>query len=60
LSESAHNIGRNKQKNIRVEIQDRSMSTSGLTGKILEVDVKRIAFPTQGKLDVHLGNSGSM
>jgi hypothetical protein len=60
MSKSAHDTGRNKQKNIRVEIQDCSVSTSCLTRKVAEVDVKGITFPSKSKLYIHLGNPSSM
>jgi hypothetical protein len=60
MSESGRNASRNEQKNVWVEIQDLSVSTSGLTRKIAEVDVKGITFPTQGKLYIHLRNTSGM
>jgi hypothetical protein len=60
LSKSAHNTGQNEQKNIWVEIQDRSVSMSCLTKKIAEVDVKGITFPSKGKLYIHLRDPSGM
>jgi hypothetical protein len=60
MSESGLNASRNKQKTIRVEIQDCSVSTSCLTRKIVEVDVKGITFPLKSKLYIHLGNPSGM
>ena len=56
----ANSVRRHEGKDVRIEVSHSGVCTSSLARKIPEVRVKRITFPLEGKLYVHLGNASGM